>query len=145
MCHKNWTLQLQYFSRWPLEVLHQKKHGGKKPFFSFCMRRCVSAPSDWSVNEVLLDCSNWLIFLLKSKTFLAWISNYIGMYGSPSWTLGASLVLMVLCDPDRMWRRCLCLTDSSAYWLCLQSAARGRDPRLCSTSNCFAATSQTVR
>lgn len=44
-----------------------------------------------------------------------------------------------------MWRRYQCLTDSSACWLCHLNSVRERDQRLFSTSNCSAATSQTVR
>lgn len=44
-----------------------------------------------------------------------------------------------------MWRRYRCLTDSSACWLCHLNSVRERDQRPFSTSNCSAATSQTVR
>lgn len=44
-----------------------------------------------------------------------------------------------------MWRRYRCLTDSSACWLCHLNSVKERDQRPFSTSNCSAATSQTVR
>lgn len=85
----------------------------------------------------------------RTSNFLEWSIHYQNccwlIISALNFILRHILLLTLTCDADRMWRRCRCLMDSSAYWLCHQSAVTGRDPRPCSTSNCSVATSQTVR